>query len=124
MWQRRAWVRVQRAQAGRTPHEHRLLASLGPVPCDDGSLMTQAAVAHHTARIAALLRDDPPVGLSGACLWANALQALRAAEAAEAAVAAPAVAPAGPPLTGAELEARIAGREEDRLDAAGRTHER
>jgi hypothetical protein len=57
-------------------------------------------------------------------LWANALQASRVADAAEAFAAAPEAEPEAPLLTVAQTEAWQAAREEDRLDAAGRVHER
>ena len=110
--------------SGWTEHERRLLASLGPAPRDGTSPAEHAAVARHSARYAALLRDDPPVGLSGVRLWAGALQASHFADAAEAFAAAPEAEPEALLLTDAQLEARLAAQEEDRLDAAGRAHER
>jgi hypothetical protein len=57
-------------------------------------------------------------------LWANALQASRVADAAAAFAAALEAEPEALPLTDAQLEAWVAAREEDRLDAAARAHER
>ena len=57
-------------------------------------------------------------------LWAGALQASHFADAAEAFAAAPEAEPEALLLTDAQLEARLAAQEEDRLDAAGRAHER
>ena len=114
-----------RPYVGWTAHERRLLAAAGPEPEDDGSLAACVAVTAHSARFAALLRDDPPFGVSGADLWAHALQAAQAAEDAVAAVAeqasgagggAGADALVGPGLGCAELEALVDALEDAEYD--------
>jgi hypothetical protein len=122
-----------------TVHECRLLAAAGPVPVGDGSLAAAAAVVVHSAAHAALLRDDPPIGLSGALLWARALQAASmAACAAErcGVETACVVADDGETAEAAQTMARLARMdaldieaiiekvEEDRLDRVARAQER